>query len=415
MSGRRKGTTYKCRTNAERQRDDEKKRKREKDAEDEEKKRLAARRNTFFQPRGDDITQQQQEEEAKEAGGGGAIRDGGDGGDDDGGDDDDDGDDFGDNEDDDAMPPADDEDDEAANDEDHAGQPATAAEAPRRNPNQNAARRNRADREPTLEDPLPGVNMSNTPQMFRLGIGKIMHELRKKLQGRTKQSNQHQRHTTGSGVFPWTDFERQWPVPALLHGRAPDTVDFMHPHFARVKFFALDHTAPHLLPSGCTPCKWHGFADDPDTGVTCSCRDLFCNNFVRQFEDVDGSVGFLFSTRHCCSRLKPKNAEESSGGMDDIDDHPCHFANHDPMSLAHLDPELRDVFGLVLTKQRRITVPLLDSIFEDAVRGMSFQSANNKMTTLQNNAFCEKKGIPGTTQQSKSTANHSWQSHKRKT
>jgi len=140
---------------------------------------LAARRSTFFQPRGDDITQQQQEEEAKEAGGGGAIRDGGDGGDDDGGDDDDDGDDFGDNEDDDAMPPADDEDDEAADDEDHAGQHATVAAAPRRNSNQNAAGRNRTDREPTLEDPLPGVNMSNTPQMFRLGIGEIMHELRK--------------------------------------------------------------------------------------------------------------------------------------------------------------------------------------------------------------------------------------------
>jgi len=96
------------------------------------------------------------------------------------------------------------------------------------------------------------------------------------------------------------------PNPALLRGRAPDTVDFMHPHFAKVKFFALDCTAPHLLPSGCTPCKWHGFADNPDTGVTCSCRDLFCNNFVRQFEDVDGSVGFLFSIRHHCSRLKPE-------------------------------------------------------------------------------------------------------------
>ena len=212
MSGRRKGTTCKRRTNAERQRDDEKKRKREKDAEDEEKKCLAARRNTFFQPRGDDITQQQQEEEAKEAGGGGAIRDGGDEGDDDGGDDDDGRDDFGDNEDDDAMPPADDEDDEAADDEDHAGQPETLAETPRRNPNQNKAGRNRADREPTLEDPLPGVNMSNIPQMFRLGISEIMHGLRKKLQGRTKQSNQFQRHTTGSGVFPWTNFELQWPA-----------------------------------------------------------------------------------------------------------------------------------------------------------------------------------------------------------
>ena len=61
------------------------------------------------------------------------------------------------------------------------------------------------------------------------------------------------------------------------------------------------------------------------------------------------------------------------------------------MSLAHLDPELRDVFGLVLTKWRGMTVPLLDSIFEDAVRGVSFQSTNNKMTTLQNNAFNEKR------------------------
>jgi len=141
---------------------------------------FGSKKKHFFQPRGDDITQQQQEEEAKEAGGGGAIRDGGDGGDDDGGDDDDDGDDFGDNEDDDAMPPADDEDDEAADDEDHAGQPETVAETPRRNQNQNKAGRNRADREPTLEDPLPGVNMSNIPQMFRLGIGEIMHETRKK-------------------------------------------------------------------------------------------------------------------------------------------------------------------------------------------------------------------------------------------
>ena len=126
--------------------------------------------------------------------------------------------------------------------------------------------------------------------------------------------------------------------------------------------------------------------------MTCSCWDLFYNNFVRQFEDVDGSVGFLFSTRHCCSRLKPKNAEDDSGRTDDIDDHPCHFTNHDPMSLAHLDPELRDVFGLVLTKRRGMTVPLLDSIFEDAIRGVSFQSINNKMTTLQSNAFLSKKG-----------------------
>ena len=76
--------------------------------------------------------------------------------------------------------------------------------------------------------------------------------------------------------------------------------------------------------------------------------------------------------------------------MDDIDNHPHHFTNHDPMSLAHLDPELRDVFGLVLTKRRGVTVPLLDSIFEDAIRGVSFQSTNNKMTTLQNNAFNKK-------------------------
>ena len=61
------------------------------------------------------------------------------------------------------------------------------------------------------------------------------------------------------------------------------------------------------------------------------------------------------------------------------------------MSLAHLDPELRDLFELVLTKQRGMTVPLLDSIFEDAIRGVSFQSTNNKMTTLQNNAFHQKK------------------------
>jgi hypothetical protein len=67
--------------------------------------------------------------------------------------------------------------------------------------------------EPTDNIPLSGVNMDNIPPMFRRLVGEVMHDVRKKMIGVTKNSNQHQRFSTGAHNFPWATEEYEWRRP----------------------------------------------------------------------------------------------------------------------------------------------------------------------------------------------------------
>lgn len=67
--------------------------------------------------------------------------------------------------------------------------------------------------EPTDNIPLSGVNMDNIPPMFRRLVGEVMHDVRKKMIGATKNSNQHQRFSTGAHNFPWATEEYEWRRP----------------------------------------------------------------------------------------------------------------------------------------------------------------------------------------------------------
>jgi hypothetical protein len=49
-------------------------------------------------------------------------------------------------------------------------------------------------KKPTAEDPLPGVNLSLIPKIFRLRVGIVMEKLRERLKKGKIQSNQHIKH-----------------------------------------------------------------------------------------------------------------------------------------------------------------------------------------------------------------------------
>jgi hypothetical protein len=166
--------------------------------------------------------------------------------------------------------------------------------------------------EPTPENPLPGVDMKQVPALFKIMVGDVMHSLRKHLKETTRQSNQFTRYTTGSKDFPWATEEYVWPRPFKL-ANSPTFAQFLVPYFFRIRFFAPDKYAPHMLPTGQMPCKWHGF--DLVDGKTCVCRDIVLNNFVRIFHDIDGSTGGMFSSRYVLASfivfLKEERREEN--------------------------------------------------------------------------------------------------------
>jgi hypothetical protein len=231
------------------------------------------------------------------------------------------------------------------------------------------------------KNPLPGVDMHNVPPLLREPIGKVMGDLRSKMKASTPQSNQFQRFSTGSQQFPWRNEEYQWPNPLML-SRPPTAIDFVLPKFGRLRFFAPDKTCPHLLPTSQMPCKWHGHKT-LDDGHPCTCRDLFFNNFVRPFDDADGTRGFLFSSRYYC-RLKLGNMELNKVDTD-VTDHAYYFAGHDPEVLKFLTSEVRGILGLVVTKRRAITQAFSNRIIEDVAAKCSFHSIHKKTSILRNN------------------------------
>mmetsp|Transcript_3347 Transcript_3347/g.6979 ORF Transcript_3347/g.6979 Transcript_3347/m.6979 type:complete len:91 (+) Transcript_3347:678-950(+) len=84
-----------------------------------------------------------------------------------------------------------------------------------------------------------------------------------------------------------------------------------------------------------------------DDGHPCTCRDLFFNNFVRPFDDADGTRGFLFSSRYYCRLNAGKSDLDQS--IADVTNHPYYFAGHDPEVLKFLMSEIRGILGLALT------------------------------------------------------------------
>jgi hypothetical protein len=241
---------------------------------------------------------------------------------------------------------------------------------------------------PTDDNPLPGVDLSNVPLLFRRRVGQVMHNLRGKMKNDTKQSNQHVRYSTGSQNFPWNGPEYSWGEPLFLL-RNPEVADFFLSKFARLIFFAVDKTAPHLLPTGQMPCKWHGF-HVMDDGHPCTSKDIFFNNFCRTFDDADSTSGFLFSSRYRCRLQQGQLSPDSN--VNDVSDHRYYFAGHDPMVLRYLTCDIRRrLLGLVLTKRRAITIKLSERIWEDVTNKSSFSSVRKKGASLRRNLVFETK------------------------
>lgn len=242
---------------------------------------------------------------------------------------------------------------------------------------------------PTDDDPLPGVVMSNVPVIFRLKVGKLMSKLRESMQAGSRQANQFFRSNDGVKRFDWTTFEYQWGDPTMLPN--PTAADFLAPQFARIIFFAPDRTRPHMLFQGCMPCKWHGFDPAPD-GNPCTCRDSFYNNFVRTFDDKDGTAGFFFSSRYYCKIRRAQNSSSGDSGesedqIGDASDHAYYFAGHDPDVMRFLTDDIRDMLDLVVTKRRAITRAFSDEIFEQAALKSSFLSIRKKAVSHRQNLF----------------------------
>jgi hypothetical protein len=64
--------------------------------------------------------------------------------------------------------------------------------------------------------------MDNIPPMFRRLVGEVMHDVRKKMIGVTKNSNQHQRFSTGAHNFPWATEEYEWRRREPIENYFPD-------------------------------------------------------------------------------------------------------------------------------------------------------------------------------------------------
>jgi hypothetical protein len=73
--------------------------------------------------------------------------------------------------------------------------------------------------EPTYNAPLSGVNMDNIPPIFWRQVGQVMHDVWKKMISGIKNSNQHQRFSTGAHNFPWATEKYDWPRPFKLNQR----------------------------------------------------------------------------------------------------------------------------------------------------------------------------------------------------
>jgi hypothetical protein len=101
------------------------------------------------------------------------------------------------------------------------------------------------DWNPTENDPLPGVDLSIVPKIFRLKFGAVLHQLRNRITSK-KKSNQHEVRTSSSSSFPWPDNEYNWPKPLFKQTKIDGVYHFL-PYFARIKVNMPDKCIPHTL------------------------------------------------------------------------------------------------------------------------------------------------------------------------
>ena len=145
--------------------------------------------------------------------------------------------------------------------------------------------------EGTPDDPLPGVNLSGTPVIFRADVASEASRARKWCKG----SGGGNQHSAGPSIasWPYPAFEVNWKDPMMLAD--PKMKDFLRGTFGRCQFFLPSCTQKHQLDDGKMPCKWHG------KGVDCVGSDCVFNpQGPRLRHDEDGGISYLFSSRHVC-------------------------------------------------------------------------------------------------------------------
>ena len=238
------------------------------------------------------------------------------------------------------------------------------------------------------QSPLPSVDMSRVPSIFRQQIARVLADLRSKM-SKKSPSNQHVYHTTGSVDFPWNSTEHDWPAAFKLQ-RQVTFADFLLPKFGRLRFFAPDKVMPHSLPNGRMPCKWHGFDHD------CVVKSSFFNPIgPRPFFDSNGEVCYVICSKYKCTireREKDQADEREKDQADDGDDY-YYFLGYDPAVLAKLSPDVLDTLGCVLTKRRGMSIALVDQIIESVSKKTSFLSKQKELSSLQKNMFCRTKRV----------------------
>lgn len=233
---------------------------------------------------------------------------------------------------------------------------------------------------PTADNPLPGVNMSSVPEMFRLPMGEVLHDLRARMKRGQRQGNQYSHGVSSAGLFPWKSFDYQWPDPRLAL-KPPTVTDFLLPYFGRMRVFMPDRVLAHHLPGGRMPCKWHGYDSD------CVVRDSFFNpQGPRASIDDDKGVTYIFTGRSRC-----KIRAEKDGESDDS----SYFCNHSPEVLSLLPPNIRSTIGAVITPRRALSTGLIKSIVEEAAHNTSFLAMRSKFVAIQKEKFHEIIGSRG--------------------
>ena len=158
--------------------------------------------------------------------------------------------------------------------------------------------------EGTPDDPLPGVNLSGIPVMFRADIASEAARVRKWCKG----SSGGNQHSAGPSIasWPYPAFHVIWKDPMLMAD--PKMKDFLRGTFGRCQFFLPSYTEKHQLDDGKMPCKWHG------KGVDCVGSDCVFNpQGPRLRHDEDGGISYLFSSRHVCKTRRQENKSRGAG------------------------------------------------------------------------------------------------------
>jgi hypothetical protein len=240
---------------------------------------------------------------------------------------------------------------------------------------------------PTATDPLPGVNSSSIPEIFRKQIGEKLQDSPQKIKSaKPKQSNQHQKSAPSSSRFPWKNsgLELHWKDANLIGDRPVILADFLLPFFTRVKVFLPSHSCTHQLPHGKMPCEWHGCGSD------CVVKDSILNlQGPRIAIHAVGSIIHLFSSRFTCRKRESQKANDENDEKDvDYEKHPhCCFVGHCKEVLNHLPPGIRESLDLVIARKHAVTVGLLKCMMEGAARGHAFSAKHRELVSLQKSKF----------------------------